>query len=26
MLNELQRHGVKASCPPPPRRRERLTV
>lgn len=26
MLNELQRHGVKASCPPPPRRRERLKV
>lgn len=24
MLNELQRHGVRPTCPPPPRRRERL--
>jgi len=24
MLNELQKHGVKARCPPPQRRRERI--
>lgn len=24
LLNELQRHGVRATCPPPPRKRERI--
>jgi hypothetical protein len=26
MLNELRRHGVQASAPPPPRRREKVAV
>lgn len=26
MLNELQNHGVRASAPPPKRRREQITV